>query len=610
MFSYRDWPAGLRLCGCTLATLFAVLISPITQANPPQLLLSEQMNGLSATPHTSYLEDPDGTLTFQQIRSEPLASSFKAIPKGNTNFGFSDSVFWIRLDVTNPGEETLPWYLEVPHPQWDHLTFYHLNPDMTLKTLELGDHKSFWLRPVIAESFIFPVNSPSGSLGRIWVRMAYDQTTRAETQLKLWSVKAFELQHDRRLMMVAGVIGGGLILALYNLFLGISTGGKEYLWYVAYILAAIVTFVVLVGFSQRLLGNQPALVDALPILAPLTMLAFAAQFSRSFLQTRGAFPNIDRFYRFQVGLCVLAIALFGLGYRELCIFAVLSCALLSTAFPFLAMYIYQQGHREARFYVLAWCFWSTSVALVLMRNFGVINTNMVTNFLPAAGLLIDGVLLSFALGDRINVLGRLKEQAEKRQLDNLQESKDKLESQVLERTAELEAAKTAAETLAMTDFLTGSANRRAFFEFGEREILRAERYHRPLSIIMIDIDRFKHINDTHGHGGGDQVIKALIAAVREQARDSDIVGRLGGEEFAIILPETQQLTAFKAAERLRQRVEDLVLPLGGANVSFTASFGVAQRKEGELSISSLLERTDRALYLAKEEGRNRVETAS
>ena len=165
--------------------------------------------------------------------------------------------------------------------------------------------------------------------------------------------------------------------------------------------------------------------------------------------------------------------------------------------------------------------------------------------------------------------------------------------------------------LATTDFLTDAHNRRHFMQSVGAEIQRAGRYGRPLALLMLDIDFFKKVNDERGHAAGDEALKAFVVLARDLLRDQDVIGRMGGEEFAIALPETTQEAAVVVADRLRQRLAKLEIPVGGgAPLSLTTSIGVAECKikEGE-GLEACLSRADVALYRAKALGRNRVEAA-
>lgn len=172
---------------------------------------------------------------------------------------------------------------------------------------------------------------------------------------------------------------------------------------------------------------------------------------------------------------------------------------------------------------------------------------------------------------------------------------------------ELTGQKEAAEALARTDALTGLANRRAFDEAALREIRRALRYGEPLALIVADIDRFKTINDAHGHHAGDLVLISFAHTLRDSVREVDLVGRWGGEEFVILMPGTDIGEAQQVAERMRQTVATAPAQCENAACSYTASFGIAAFKADSPSLDDLLGRADQALYRAKESGRNRVE---
>ncbi|MGF6310913.1 diguanylate cyclase (GGDEF)-like protein [Bradyrhizobium sp. i1.8.4] len=160
--------------------------------------------------------------------------------------------------------------------------------------------------------------------------------------------------------------------------------------------------------------------------------------------------------------------------------------------------------------------------------------------------------------------------------------------------------------MATTDPLTGGLNRRSFTERGLAELERARRYDRATSILMIDIDRFKSINDTYGHSGGDAVLRELVAHLQAHIRPSDILGRIGGEEFAVILAETDLAGAEIAAERIRQDIALLSLPLEAASVRFSVSIGIALFMRQATALKPAMDRADRALYQAKAAGRNCV----
>jgi len=160
---------------------------------------------------------------------------------------------------------------------------------------------------------------------------------------------------------------------------------------------------------------------------------------------------------------------------------------------------------------------------------------------------------------------------------------------------------------AITDTLTNLYNRRGLFELGRREIERARRYGRPISAIMLDIDQLKRINDTYGHKVGDQALIGFAERLTKNVRHIDVLGRYGGDEFAILLPETDRFSASQVAERLRYCVIEKPLLTDPEPVNITASFGVARLNLEIPDLAVLLHQADEAMYVAKQNGGNRVE---
>lgn len=160
------------------------------------------------------------------------------------------------------------------------------------------------------------------------------------------------------------------------------------------------------------------------------------------------------------------------------------------------------------------------------------------------------------------------------------------------------------QKLASTDPLTGLANRSRFFALAASEVTRIRRYGRPLAVIMLDIDHFKDINDTYGHSLGDMALKAFAGVCLELLREPDIMARIGGEEFALLLPETDRSGALALAERLHGAVS--AIRLENLSIAMTVSMGVSEVWPGETTVDAALSRADQALYAAKRAGRNRT----
>jgi diguanylate cyclase (GGDEF)-like protein len=191
--------------------------------------------------------------------------------------------------------------------------------------------------------------------------------------------------------------------------------------------------------------------------------------------------------------------------------------------------------------------------------------------------------------------------------DGLRDCVQELQARLTERTRELEQARRERELLALIDPLTGALNRSRFLHASEQEIERARRHGRPLAVTVIDLDHFKTLNAAYGHAVGDEVLRQMVRIIGDTVRSNDLVGRIGGEEFALLLVETDLDDAVQVAERLCHAIALHEFTRGCLTVRTTASLGVTQWYPAEATLDTPLARADKALHEAKRSGRNRVE---
>ncbi len=191
-------------------------------------------------------------------------------------------------------------------------------------------------------------------------------------------------------------------------------------------------------------------------------------------------------------------------------------------------------------------------------------------------------------------------------IDNEPRQFDRAQGDIMKKLAEIVVEQLELQQIARQDSMTGALTRRGFFAEVEKEFLRASRYDRPSTLLVVDVDHFKTINDRYGHPAGDAVLVSIANACMSTMRRSDIFGRIGGEEFALLLPETDAEEARQAAERIRRTVETTIVQVGGTEVRATISLGVAPIPAPSEGVATWFSEADIALYEAKRFGRNRV----
>ena len=235
------------------------------------------------------------------------------------------------------------------------------------------------------------------------------------------------------------------------------------------------------------------------------------------------------------------------------------------------------------------------------RSLESISNSIPRELLPARSIMFAPL----RFGD--DVLGTLSLSAEKPNAFN-ESNMRLLTSFAATTTAALQNAilHTEIKHLAVTDPLTGEYNRRAFFELGQRELDRYHRFNHPLSAVMMDLDNFKRLNDTYGHVAGDQILRDLAERCRTSIRDTDLFGRYGGDEFALLLPDTDLVGAEHIANRIREAVLQQLWTVEGQPVPVSISLGVSAARHSHRVLEEVLAEADQALYLAKTGGRNRI----
>jgi diguanylate cyclase (GGDEF)-like protein/PAS domain S-box-containing protein len=244
-------------------------------------------------------------------------------------------------------------------------------------------------------------------------------------------------------------------------------------------------------------------------------------------------------------------------------------------------------------------------AQVLLRNYRK-DGHLFLNELTLAPVFDEHRQLSAFVGVQRDVTALHHGQEELRQTrDQLARINLDLAARIADRVRELEHLNLLLAEQAHTDALTGVANRRHFHELLLREMARCDRSGHVMCLAMFDIDHFKAINDQHGHAAGDQALVGMTRAVKALLRSGDILARLGGEEFGLLLPETALAEALIVAERLRQAVADLSLSHEAVALHFTISIGLVRHEPGE-STDTLIKRADQRMYAAKQSGRNQV----
>ncbi len=535
------------------------------------------------------------------------------------SFGFSPHTYWFKFTLPATHYDNL---LELNYALLDDISFYRLVDNTVVDTIFTGDKRPFAERPVQHRAFLFPIPA-SEQEHTIVLRIR--STSSIQTPLVLWPKNTFFEQDQYHIVEHGIYYGIVLVMVLYNLFVFIRLRDNAYGFYVLYVFTFALTQLSLSGFAYQFIWpNMPLWNEkSIAMLVPLIVVS-AIIFTCHFLELKNQYVKLYKLMTIQIaiGLFISALSIV-LPYKTMIPFAaglsILTCStILLTSFYVLL----KRPYKYAVYFAMAWSVFLVGTVILAMNKFGIIPRNVVTESAAQIGSAIEIILLSFALAERLYDAMQRRFEAEKEStlikeelIATQQRQNLILESQVTERTKDLQTAlqqvnKLNAELsdLSTLDQVTGVRNRRYFDDMLEIEFKRAMRNRSTLSLIMLDLDHFKEVNDQYGHQAGDLCLKSVANAMYAIVqRPPDLVCRYGGEELAIILPDTAHAGALLIAEKIRKQIQSLQIIFAGRKIPVTASFGVSSvTPNTHQTASQLIEMADKALYQAKTAGRNRV----
>ncbi|NVJ61435.1 MAG: GGDEF domain-containing protein [Gammaproteobacteria bacterium] len=580
--------------------LIGLLLLGAKSLNAKDESLVQSIDPLVQT-EVTYLFESEAELTLKEVTSPYMQSQFQEPGTTGLSFGWVDQPLWVKIKVKPPFPEKR-LYLIVAWPLLDDISLHMLNKNGKVVSYhQAGDHYPFNKREIFDSNYVFSIPFDTGNIRTLYFRIK----TTSSMQLPFSFISEQRYLKERAYHQTGQGFFYGLmaIMIFYSLFLYFSTRRLAYLHYVLFVASFTLLQAGLKGVGfQFVWPNLPALNDYAVATAGALSLLFLNLFARTFLQIQSekTLVKINNVFLVIAGIFIFASLV--LPYTW--VIKPLAVSVIVSAFVVIGMavYRYKQGFREARFYLLAWVAMVIGSVTYLFKQLGFLPVNLFTENSMQIGAGLEMLLLSLALADRLNTLR-----------SELESTNLNLEKQVEDRTLELreamenlEAANLVLEELSATDKLTGLKNRHHFDTTLSLELNRIKRNNDYLSLLLIDIDHFKSVNDTWGHVVGDRALRFVSDCLRKVVRrDIDKICRYGGEEFAIILPTTPKEGALAVAESIRRSVDSNDFVDQGNKFSITISVGVATTTQDiNCNLEELIRAADIALYNAKSDGRN------
>ncbi|MBL4796822.1 MAG: GGDEF domain-containing protein [Oleispira sp.] len=536
-------------------------------------------------------------------------SDWQSAPADNLSLGFDNDHYWFRLPLKNLQASETPWLFRSKYPLLDTLDLYLFADSILIQEFHTGDSLPFEQRPLAQPSFVFPLTITTDAEYVIYMHIQTSSSVQLSLSLQsessFWQTMATENATSAAFYAIL------ISMIFYNAVIFLIVRVRSYLYYVLYLSSFTLFMASIHGWAYRLLWPNSPVIHQLSVVFLIgTTICTAGLFTSSFLRLKEVRPDLHRIVTIvgMTGLLQSFISLF-LPYAIM-IRVGAGLAIIAAA---IAMFStmqewFRSRRREVMMFIIAWTTVLIGFLLYSGQKFGFLPVNAFTEHAIEIGAVLEALLLALGLADRINSERKARIATQERMLEVQLKANQELDNKVRERTEELEIMNGQLQTASITDSLTQVKNRHYFDKKLPAEYRRAYREKSWISLLILDIDNFKHFNDNHGHQAGDEILKVVAAAIEDIVkRPSDAVSRYGGEEFTVLLPNTPKEGAYQVAERIRNHIQDILFEWQGETLTATISIGLAScippYYEGE---ATLLKQADDFLYVAKDHGRNQV----
>ena len=570
----------------------------------PVVEFDSESTKLDLTPYIQILPDPDQSLRLSDVTGEKQ-KDFQSVSEISNSFGFSKSAYWVFFSLhMSPDLQDSP-LLQLQYPLIDNITLFIPDGSGGYTQNVTGDALRFVKRDVKHRTYLFSLPRHKGETRDYYMRLQTEGSTLIP--LAIWKAETFIEEMDGSNILLGAYYGVLLLLLLAAFVSYLKIGDNVFLFYGLYLLSYFLLQFSLDGLSYQYLWPNLSWFTSRATAAFIGLVVVCATlFTGSFLQVwSNRHPRVKNLFYVLIawGAVGALLSLFG-NYAFAVKFSAASGLFLPPVVLIAIVSSLAIGYKPARYFLVGWCVFLLGVFVEGLLYLGLIPHNIFNVNAMQIGSAFVVILLGYALMDRIELLRIEKEKAVVQANEYLLQLNEKLELLVDKRTKTLQLKNKKLREIAVQDSMTGLLNHKASLDFLRLRKSSAQRYGKNLAVIMLDIDRFKVINDRFGHPAGDKVIIAITATLKGTLRESDGCGRYGGEEFLLILPESGVQDVCFLAERIRLKIEELRIPEID-NLPVTASLGIAVFDPSNPD-ENLIGIADKALYEAKHSGRNQV----
>lgn len=574
-----------------LLLLLSVCLASWAQANTI-LLASPNQESYPLASNSVFWHASEQNVTLNELLVQPPVFEPSSHAE-DLNLGYTQHDVWLRTQVRNDSSEAQRWMVQFEYPFLDHVTLYTLR-QTSIEAQQSGSALPVDQRALAHRQAVFPIEMAAQETITLYTHVAASGSKMLN--YNLMTPEAFYAQNDRHNFWLATYFGILLALGLYNLMLFFGLKERVFLYYSLFTLGFTVAILTFNGTGTLMfwsaLGDNTSRLVAIGFTFASTM---ATLFTQSFLNTKGYTPRWHRvlsYFRIYCSLALIATLLLPIqpALRLMDVTGFMAALLMLIC----GIYCVTQRVPSSRLFVVAWSLFLVGACVFALRNLGILPANFITLHGIQIGSALEMLLLSFALAARFNKLKRQKERAQADMVMTLKKQETVLEQKVAARTKAL-------EHLANYDVLTGLLNRHGLARSAEGALERTRQHNHRLALLMLDLDRFKPINDDYGHEAGDFVLQKVAKRISNLARKRDHCARFGGDEFIIIMEnighdDTLATIEARIGEAIHSPIE---LPCG-KRVSVSVSVGISTCQGAECAtLESLLREADSQMYAVK-----------
>ena len=558
-------PVALKV----LLILILLLARPALASDHIVLIDTDQVN-LNHF-QMGYFVDTTGSLPFEAVRQQTFTDSINKL-----SLGTGAKTTWSEIQIKNLTDQPRRLFLHHPYAYHNRQVVFYEQQGEGFKRQLLDLDKADKSPLMYRGSAIFEFQLEAGQSKQLYVKSV-------SFSHQWFSLLILDEDHSRRALLgigahndIALMVGVLLALVIYNFLLFFSSNKKENIYYSFYLVSGAIWVALSYGLFASLFdlyGEQTLRMHLTLISMPI----FLILFMMDIFQTGKRYRTEHRFLQLILLLLVVDFAYGIFDIVGALRHASSLAALMMLVTISVSISLMRKGDPLAKYFLIGHSLFVLFSGVAVLFYKGIISFNYVSSHGVGIGIMLEALMLAFIISYRIKMLEDIKASQEELRL------------------------------MAVTDPLTQLYNRRYFYTEANYLLERARNEQTPLSLLILDIDKFKQINDSHGHPVGDQVIVLLADLLRKNSREEDLIARFGGEEFVILLPKAGQDVAERLAETLRSTVQNSPVSLRNAEpLNFTISIGGVALDTQRETIETALNLADIALYEAKNSGRNCV----